>query len=129
VAFLMAACAIAIGGVSLMALADRFWAPAGTSLPDQKLDDLFSGPSATTWRHGYACTECSSPVGHQEFMTKICLTCGRRMRWLPRGVAIRKVVRRGRWVRQQMDGDSTFLELKDGAWLTPEKYDQAMGTA
>lgn len=120
---LVAAVVVAAIGVDKLWVSAKTLAPSG---PDQDLDDLFAGPTATAWRHSDACTECYSPVGHREYMTKVCLTCGRRMRWLPRSAAIRQVVRHGRWVRQQLVGDTSLLELKAGVWLTPEEYDEAV---
>lgn len=97
--------------------------PSANHLPDHDLKILLVTPTSTKWEHSHICTECHSPVGHEEFMTMICLTCGRHMRDLPYNTGLRKVVRRGRWVRQQTHGR---LELRKGVCLTPSEYDSAV---
>lgn len=93
------------------------------ALPDHDLGDLLRGPSATAWRHRYVCTECNTPTGHQEYMTRICRTCGRKMHWSPSSRAIRYVIRGGKWVRQQT-GNVTLLECSRGKWVTSKSYDR-----
>ena len=91
------------------------------NLADHDLSDLLPGPTATKWRHSYVCTECHSPVGHQEFMTNICLTCGRQMSLMPNSRAFRRVTRHGKWVRHQ--SPTNLLEYSKGRWMSPKEYD------
>lgn len=71
---------------------------APINLPDHELSNLSASSTSTKWQHVYACTECRAPVGHQEWMTKICLSCGQSMSAYPTSAAIREVVYNGRWV-------------------------------
>lgn len=91
---------------------------------DHDIKDSLPSSTATEWYHSYSCPKCHSPVGHREFMTKICLTCGQEMGGLPDSSAYRSIARGGKWVRQK-NADRPLLELRKGLWLPPQEYDLA----
>lgn len=64
---------------------------------DHDLGVLFATATSTAWTHVRTCPKCYAPTGHQEFMTQICLTCGRDMPSLPRDAAKRRIVLDGKW--------------------------------
>jgi hypothetical protein len=78
---------------------------------DHPISDSRAGPGAYAWKHVRVCPHCLEITGHQEFMTRICLSCGKRMDWFPRPAAIRRVRHGGRWRYQLRDGDADYLRV------------------
>ena len=83
--------------------------------PDHDLRVMKKTSTSSRWSHVRACTECHSPVGHQEFMTQICLSCGQEMSQLPFDAAMRKIVRNGKWT-QTIRVKNVEYEKVDGEW-------------
>ena len=70
-------------------------------LNDKDPNDLMcKGMNCTSWEHRYVCNNCMSFTSHDEQITGICLSCGSGFNWNLGGVATRKIVFNGKWVRQ-----------------------------
>lgn len=97
---------------------DRLFQNSAT-LPDHNIADLKQSATSTAWSHIHACPLCKSPIGHQEYMTDICLSCGSTMPPGKKSAATRKIVRDGRWVKtvrinnvEYMHDDSNWVPIK-----------------
>lgn len=92
-------------------------------LPDKDIKDKLVSPSSTAWEHSKNCTSCLHPIGFQEFMTGICLSCGGDIQILASGAAFRWIVRNGKWVQHQHYRGSDYLKTKQGRWVSPDIFD------
>ena len=77
--------------------------------------DRRAGPGRSNWEHVRVCPECRELTSHEEFMTEICLSCGRHMRSLPRRAAVRHIFWQGEWRKQLHDKKTDYIR-KDNAW-------------
>lgn len=86
-----------------------------TNRPDKDPKDYTLSPSSTPWEKQDYCPHCQSPVGHNEWLARICESCGSVVfspgDW-SRG-AHRMIVRGGCWVKQRRIENIDYL-IKDG---------------
>lgn len=97
---------------------DKLWRRAllpPLSLPDHDVNVLKVTPTSGPWKHTYTCRLCRSPVGHQEFMTSICLSCGRNMGGLPYSGAMRTIVKNNKWIDTIRIHNAEYKKV-DGEW-------------
>ena len=89
-------------------------------LQDHPLSDKRAGRFARPWHHVRVCIHCLEVTGHEEFMTKICLSCGQKMSWFPRDAAVRMVVQGGEWREHLHDNGLDYLREGDRWVLAKE---------
>lgn len=90
------------------------------NLPDHDISNLKESKTSTKWKHTYCCSECNAPIKHEEFMTKVCLTCGQLMCEFSKSGALRRIVKDGKWIQTIKIGNDEY-ENVDGNWTNIQK--------
>lgn len=98
-----------------------FFAPGipSPTLPDHDISNLLASATSSRWTHTYACSKCHAPIGHQEFMTDICLTCGQQMS--PKSAAMRRIVRGHRWIDTIRVERTEYEHIAGRGWIPLER--------
>lgn len=91
-----------------------------TNLPDHDLTERKVTQTSTAWSHAYFCNHCHEVTGHNEFMTKICLSCGQFNANLMASGAHRKVTRNGAWIDNYLIKGKDYLRI-DGVMVRAKK--------
>lgn len=93
--------------LSKLYISDRREGQEETNLPPKDPEDWTLTPSSTQWRRNDYCPKCKNTVGHHEFMSKICNSCGTSTSMGQR--ASRTLWNANNWVTQHKypDGSST----------------------
>jgi hypothetical protein len=72
-------------------------------LPDKDPNDFRLTNNSTNWETEDYCPQCKATIGHREYMSDVCNTCGTvfdRYGIIGRRRSYRQIVQNGRWVIQ-----------------------------
>lgn len=103
-------------------LCDFLFGAAVTPHKDHDMANLKESKTSSSWEHTYVCPKCISPVGHHEFMTEICLSCGQQMGRLPDSAARRRVVLEGAWRDTIRLGSTDYVKNESGDWVRVNEW-------